>query len=74
MTTTLIETLQSNLEAKCMNMGNCIQALSAQGYLVNAAKRMKLNLILILLEQIKYIDTFDESIQNRVVNLFNRIS
>lgn len=70
----IVENIQSNLEVKCMNMGNCIVALNAQGYLVNAAKRFKLKLNLILQEQFKYINSFTPSVQNRVINLFNSIS
>ena len=70
----IVENIQSNLEVKCMNMGNCIVALNAQGYVVNAEKRFKLKLNLILQEQLKYINSFTPSVQNRVINLFNSIS
>ena len=51
MNTNLTDSIQHNLEVKCYNIGNCIVALNAQGYLVNAAKTLKLKLNLILQEQ-----------------------
>ena len=74
MTATFKESIQHNLEVKCYNMGNCIVALNAQGYLVNAAKRLKLKLNLILQEQLKYINSFNSDTQTRIINLFNSIS
>lgn len=74
MTQALKNTLQENLEVKCSNMGNCIVALNAQGYLVNATKWWKVRMNLILQQQIKYINSFSSDVENRVINLFNRCS
>lgn len=74
MTNTLKESIQNNLEVKSCNIGLCIVALNLQGYIVNARKKFKLKMNLVLQEQMKYIDSFSEETINRVINLFNRIS
>lgn len=74
MDSNLTKAIQDNLEAKCYNIGNCVVALSAQGYVVNAAKLFKLKVNLILQEQLKYIDSFTLDVQRRILNLFNSIS
>jgi len=74
MDSNLINAIQDDLEPKCYNMGRCVVALSAQGYVVNAAKRLKLKINIILQEQLKYIDSFTLDVQNKVVNIFNAIS
>lgn len=70
----LVKAMQDDLEARCYNMGRCVVALSAQGYVVNAVKRLKLKVNLILQEQLKYIDSFSIDVQRRVFNLFNSVS
>lgn len=74
MTNTLKESIQNNLEVKSCNMGSCVVALNLQGYIVNARKKFKLKMNLVLQEQMKYIDSFTEETINRVINLFNSIS
>ena len=74
MDSNLINAIQDDLESKCYNIGKCVVALSAKGYVVNAAKRFKLKVNIILQEQLKYIDSFTIDVQRRILNLFNSIS
>ena len=74
MDSNLIKAIQDDLEPKCYNMGRCVVALSAQGYIVNTAKRVKLRINIVLQEQMKYVNSFTLNVQNKIINIFNAIS
>lgn len=73
MTSVVKKAIQDSLELKCYNLGRCIVALAVQGYLVNNSKWFRLKMNLILQEQLKYIDSFTDSVQNRITNVFNNL-
>lgn len=74
MNNNLKNTILDSLEKKCSNIGNCIIALTSQGYLVNGIKWTKLKLNLLLQEQLKYINSFNDDTQHRIINLFNNLN
>lgn len=62
-----------DLEQKAISISNAIQALTAQGYIINSAKRVKLDWSSILLHAFENIDVLTSEQQSNIEVLYNKI-
>ena len=70
----LCKTIITNLESKELSIVNTAIVLASQGYVVNRAKYIKLNLASIILNAFENIDVFSEEQQHKIELLYNKLS
>ena len=63
-----------SLESKIMNLVNTSIVLASQGYLVNKAKKVKLEWASILIDAFENINVLDKEQQNNIERIYNKIS
>ena len=70
----LRKTIITNLESKELSIVNTAIGLASQGYVVNRAKYIKLNLASIILNAFENINIFSEEQQHKIELLYNKFS
>ena len=70
----LCKTIITNLESKELSIVNTAIVLASQGYVVNRAKYIKLNLASIILNAFENINIFSEEQQHKIELLYNKFS
>lgn len=64
----------SNLESKTISICNTAIVLASQGYLINKAKRVRLDWSSILYHAFENIDVLDDNQKHNIELLYNKIS
>ena len=64
----------TDLESKELSVVNTIVVLTSQGYIINQAKHIKLDLASIILNAFENINVFSEEQQHKIELLYNKIS
>lgn len=70
----LRKTIITDLESKELSIVNTAIVLASQGYVVNRAKYIKLNLANIILNTFENINIFSEEQQHKIELLYNKFS
>ena len=70
----LRKTIITDLESKELSIVNIAVVLASQGYVVNRAKYIKLDLASIILNAFENIDVFSEEQQHKIELLYNKLS
>ena len=70
----LCKNIITDLESKELSIVNTAVVLASQGYVVNRAKYIKLDLASIILNAFENIDIFSEEQQNNIERLYNKVS
>ena len=70
----LRKSIITNLESKELSVVNTVVVLASQGYVINQAKRIKLDLASIILNAFENINVFSEEQQHKIELLYNKFS
>ena len=70
----LRKTIITNLESKELSIVNTAIVLASQGYVINQAKHIKLDLASIILNSFENINVFSEEQQHKIELLYNKLS
>lgn len=63
----------NNLEQKVTSIANTIVSLTAQGYVINSKKRIKLDWSSVLLHAFENINILNKEQQKNIENLYNKL-
>ena len=70
----LRKSIITDLESKELSVVNTVVVLASQGYVINQAKRIKLDLASIILNAFENINVFSEEQQHKIELLYNKFS
>ena len=70
----LRKSIITDLESKELSIVNTVVVLASQGYIINRAKRIKLDLASIILNAFENINVFSEEQQHKIELLYNKFS
>ena len=68
----LRKSIITDLESKELNIVNTVVVLASQGYVINQAKHIKLDLASIILNAFENINVFSEEQQHKIELLYNK--
>ena len=69
----LRKSIITDLESKELSVVNTIVVLVSQGYIINQAKHIKLDLASIILNAFENINVFSEEQQHKIELLYNKL-
>ena len=70
----LRKSIITDLGSKELSVVNTVVVLASQGYVINQAKHIKLDLASIILNAFENIDVFSEEQQHKIELLYNKLS
>ena len=70
----LRKSIITDLESKELSVVNTVVVLTSQGYVINQAKHIKLDLANIILNAFENINVFSEEQQHKIELLYNKFS
>ena len=70
----LRKSIITDLESKELSVVNTVVVLASQGYVINQAKHIKLDLASIILNAVENINVFSEEQQHKIELLYNKFS
>lgn len=70
----LRKSIITDLESKKLSVVNTVVVIASQGYVINQAKHIKLDLASIILNAFENINVFSEEQQHKIELLYNKFS